>query len=528
MALNRTTGQVTAPTGPEGTSGAAQAVEASRSPADEESIGRNTAFALAIQVTTAAFTAALTIFLVRVLDPPTYGVFALALSVGSLLILPSDFGISQSAARFIAERRSRPADVQAVLATALRLKLVASGAFSAALFLSAAAIAAAYGEPALTWPLRGVALAVFGQSLMTLYHYSFIAVGRVSVGLRLVASKSVAEAGATVVLVLLGAGAVGAAGGRAVGFGFGAVFAVLLAARLFGGRSLSLRARGGIPARQIAGYAGALLIVDGAFAALSQVDVLLIGAILGTASVGLFEPIVRLVTFLHYPGLSVANGVAPRLARGEGRRPNVRAFEAGLRGLVILQAAVIAPVVVWADPVVALLLGPRYEESATVLRALAPFIFLSGIAPLVSVSVNYLGEARLRVPIALAALAVNIAIDLLLLRELGIVAGAIGTDVAYALYVPAHFVICKRMLGLNLRPLLLTLLRALLAAVAMGLVLTVIGTSSLSPLEWLVGGVSGLVAFACTLLLTREISFGEIREAKRFLAARLGRAPARG
>ena len=70
-----------------------------------DTITRNTAFALASQLATASFTALLTIVLVRVLGPEDYGVFALALSVASLVFLPADFGISQSTARFVAEHR---------------------------------------------------------------------------------------------------------------------------------------------------------------------------------------------------------------------------------------------------------------------------------------------------------------------------------------------------------------------------------------------------------------------------------------
>jgi heme-degrading monooxygenase HmoA len=72
-------------------------------------------------------------------------------------------------------------------------------------------------------------------------------------------------------------------------------------------------------------------------------------------------------------------------------------------------------------------LGPGYEESADVLRALTPYVFLAGLAPLVSLAVNFLGEARRRIPIALGAVAVNVAIDVTLIPRIGIVAGAIGT-----------------------------------------------------------------------------------------------------
>ena len=44
----------------------------------------------------------------------------------------------------------------------------------------------------------------------------------------------------------------------------------------------------------------------------------------------------------------------------------------------------------------------------------------------------------------------NLVFDLIFLSEWGIVAGAVGTDIAYTLYVGAHLWICKRLLGLEL------------------------------------------------------------------------------
>ena len=69
------------------------------------SVARNTVLALAVQLLTAAFTAALTLVLVRVLDSDGFGILALAVSIGSLLLIPIDFGISHAAARFVAEQR---------------------------------------------------------------------------------------------------------------------------------------------------------------------------------------------------------------------------------------------------------------------------------------------------------------------------------------------------------------------------------------------------------------------------------------
>ena len=114
--------------------------------AGTDSISRNTAFAFATQLTSAAFTAGVTLYLVRALGPSGYGVFALAVAIGAMLVLLADLGVTQSAERFIAERRSQPGAVAALLGDALRLKLIAAAVACGALFALAGPIADAYGE----------------------------------------------------------------------------------------------------------------------------------------------------------------------------------------------------------------------------------------------------------------------------------------------------------------------------------------------------------------------------------------------
>ena len=474
-------------------------------------------------MTTSAFTAALTLFLVRALGPDGYGVFALALAVGGLAFLPSDFGITGSAARFIAEHRGDRAGVARVTGTGLKLKIAASGAVSLLLFAAAGPIASAYDEGGLAWPIRGIALALFGQSVLQLVSYSFIAQGRAATNLPLFFSESAVETGASIGFVLLGAGATGAAFGRVVGYAFGAALGLALLVRLLGPSVLALRNFDRATARRIAGYAGALTIVDGAWALFTKIDSILIGAFLGTAAVGLFQAPMRFLTFLNYPGLAIAQGVGPRLARHGEERPNVDGFVAGIRLVLIFHAALLAPLVVWAGPIVELLLGRDYAESADVLRALAPYIYLAGLAPLVSVSVNYLGEARQRVPVAVGAVAVNVAIDVVLIPKIGIVAGAVGTDAGISLYVLGHLWIARRVVKLPVRPVLATALRSVTASAAMMAVLYSFGTSDLALGEWILGAVGGALAFAVVLVGTREVSLLELGTARGVLFREVAR-----
>ena len=476
----------------------------------EQTITRNTFAALAVQLTTAAFTAILTLYMVRALGPTGYGVFALAVGMGSLLLLPSDFGISPSTARFVADHRGDHAAIVALVNQACKLKFAVALVVCGGLFALAGPIAFAYDNPALVWPLRGVALALLGQNLMLLFNGTFVALRRVSVNLRVVFSEAAMETVASFGLIMLGGGAAGAAFGRAIGFLFGGLIAVVLAAHILGWPILRIRGQSSGQLRQLVTYASALLVVDGAFTLFKQVDVLLIGLFLGSTAVGLFEAPLRFLTFLHYPGNAVASGVAPRVVKSSAGAAETKTFSTTLRYLVIFQAALVPPVIVWAEPIVGLLLGPEYEESADVLRALGPYVFLQGIAPLVSLAVNYLGEARRRIPIAIVTVLLNLGIDVVLIPRVGIVGGAIGTDVAYALYVPAHLWICKRLLGLELRPVALAFVRSALAAGTMAAVLALFGTDSLSPLDWIGGLIAGPLAFGLVLVVTREISREEL------------------
>ena len=168
----------------------------------------------------------------------------------------------------------------------------------------------------------------------------------------------------------------------------------------------------------------------------------------------------------------------------------------------------VAPVIVWATPIVHLLFGHGYERSANVLRLLSVYIFLVGLGPLITTSVNYLGQASRRIWIVLAALAVNIVIDVVLVPVIGVTAGAIGTGVAYAILT------CRRISShlpastqpVPLRPLAHTLARSLFAAAAMGAVLLAIGTDRLTVLDyWFVD--SSAAASRSSLLWSSQARF---------------------
>jgi O-antigen/teichoic acid export membrane protein len=474
-------------------------------------ISRNATFAFAAQMSTAAFTAALTIFLTRELGPAGYGVFALALSFTGLLRRPAAGGTSQAAARFVAERLGNLAAVTGVLGMALRIRLLSAGAIAAALFALAGPIAELYDTPEMAWPLRAVSIAFIGQSLMNFWNNIFVASRRASSSFALISSEAAMEFTASVALVLLGGGVLGAAFGRAIGYLFGAALGVFLVARLLGRSPLRRTGRSPVTRREFVGYSGVMLIVTSATTAFAQLDVLVIGAFLTASAVGIYSAPLRLVGFLAYPGQALAQGVAPRLARHPDEAPAVRAAERALRYMVMFQAGLVAVLLVWAEPFVRLVLGTQFLESAEVLRALTPYVFLNGMSALLVSPLNYAGEGRRRIPVAVATLVVAIGIDVILIPEIGILGAAVGTDVAFALYIGGHLWLCHRVLGLPLGSLAATAIRALAAAAGLAGILIAVGTEQLSALQWLGGLAGGGAVFVAILVVTRAVSIDELR-----------------
>lgn len=504
------------------TDGSPHPTEVEQPTLSAHSVARNTVFALLVQLTTATFTAATSLYLIRSLGPAGFGVFALALGLGGISGLVARFGVPPSLARFLADNRHDTAACAALVRDALHVTLVTATLSAGVLFFTAGPIAAAYHQDNLVWPLRGMAISVIAETTLALYMSVFIALARITANLRIVFVESLVEASATIALVAGGAGATGAAFGRAIGYTVGAVLAAVLVLRLLWRISTEARSDRPRQTRQILRYAKPLFVLDTIYGLFSRVDVLLIGGLLTTASVGVFSAPKRLMPGIESISLAVANSVSPRQAPSEGGR-YVDHFTASLRWLTILYGVLIAPFVVWADPIVALLFGSKYHGSANVLRLLTPYIFLNGISPLVATTVNYLGLARRRIPIAAGALAVNIAVDVLLLRRIGVVAAAIGTSAAFFLYVPAHLLLCRRQLGFSITPLIRTVIRTLAAAGAMSAVLALVGSTNISLVSAILGLLGAIVAYVGALLFMREITRHELIRGYRTLQRRVRR-----
>jgi stage V sporulation protein B len=471
---------------------------------------RNTLLQLVTNIAGVVFTGALTLFLVRVLGASGYGHYALAVSIAGLLVLPAGLGLPMAIARFLADHIANLDQVRGILALGMRLQVPAALLATVGLFAAAGPVADAYGDPSLVWPVRWMALSVAGQVLFGFLSYAASALRQSGVGLRMALLESATETSASIALVLAGAGAAGATLGKAVGYAVATAAGLYLTVRVLGAAPWRAGARPQVGPREVLGYAGATFVVDLGVSVIAQVDILLIGALLTSAAVGSFGAVMKIMTVLGYLGTAVAGGVAPRLSFGAGP-PDARGLNQAIRYLLIAQGLVLAPIVVWAKPIVQLLLGPGYPDSAEIMQVLSVMAFVSAPAAVISVSVTYLGAARRRVGIVLLTLVLGLLCTYGLLRTVGLVGAAIADDIVATAYVLANLWICTQLVSVDVRMLGLTVFRTLIAALGMAVPMLVVGTDHLSPAQWFIGGAAAGAAYAASLLITRELSVAELR-----------------
>jgi O-antigen/teichoic acid export membrane protein len=436
---------------------------------------QNAGAALGLQIFSVFVTGVLTLALIRLLGPLDFGRYAITLAIGGIVLMPIDAGLTGSTGRYVAQETKRARMAQ-MLASGLVLKLVTGLIAAVALIVAAPFIARGYGDHRLVWPIRLLSGIVFGQSLLGFVIGSFSAVRIASRGLVVGALESIAEAAVALGLVLGGAGVVGALVGRAAAFIAAALFGLLLLDRRF-----RLRRRVSRPTRatirMVGSYGVTLAFVDAAWALFVQMDVLFIAAFLDSRHAGFFQAPVRVLSLVAYPALAVATAMGPRISIDSSETSLTR-FRTSLQLLLAFQILCAVIVLTAGASIVQLVAGANYSDAPLVTRALAPWVLLSGIAPVASKALDYMGAGRERLPFAVLAAAVNAVIDIALIPTIGIVGAAIGTDVGIAVFVGGTLLVCRRHVGYTFRHLFTDVRPFVVPAVVTGVGLTAVDIAS--------------------------------------------------
>jgi PST family polysaccharide transporter len=391
---------------------------------------RGGAARLGSQVASLALRTGALIVLARLLGPRDFGLVGMVTAFTGALTWFRDFGLSAAAVQ--------RTDITAAQHSTLFWINVLFGALLALVTLAAApAIAAFYHEPRLVW-----VAALLGTAFL------FNAVGIQHSALLQRQMRFTAVAVISVVSLMVST-AVGI-GGAALGYGYWALVASSVIAPLVASIGFWL-ATGWVPGipRRRAGigsmmHFGGTLTLNGIIAYIGfNADKVMIGRFLGVDAIGIYGRGFQLVTIptdnLNSAVGEVAFSALSRLQNDPARLRNY--FLKGFSFVLGLTLPITVACALFADDIVLVLLGPKWQASTEIVRLLAPTIAVTAVINPMGWLIYSLGLVRRSLKIALVFAPIMV-----LGCVLGLPYGAAGVAFAYSavmvLWVVPHVAWC--------------------------------------------------------------------------------------
>jgi O-antigen/teichoic acid export membrane protein len=474
---------------------------------DQDRDARHAARSGAVQVLTMlvqGLLAATQVVFARLYGKRIYGSYLSALAVLEVLSRGGAGGADKAMLRYVAAARaaSDTATVRSAVGTGLRLTLVVSGIFGAALVIAATAIARAVGEPGLAPALRVLApLPLFTGGLWVLIQATLAARStRANFWVRGLAEPSLLLI-AGLVAWTLGAGLSGLAAAHLVATGAALAIGMVVVARVLHPEETAHVLR----APTLPGFARFSLPIAASEmlnGIVQRADILILTSLKGVEAAALFgagELMTRAIANIRYAFDSIVAGVlSETLQLGEIERLKYN-LRLATRWVVSVAAPIGLTIVVLRKELLGLLFGSVYVPAATAVIALAASHFISAALGLTGWVLMVAGSSRLMLLNNLTAAVFNIPMSYLLIGRFGVAGAGVATLATTLLFqgmIVAEVAVLRRV-----HPLAVALLKPLgAAAVALAAELGV--RAALPPALWRLAAVmvSGALAYGAALI----------------------------
>jgi O-antigen/teichoic acid export membrane protein len=453
---------------------------------------------LATQVATLALRTGAIVVLARLLGPKDFGLVGMVTAFTGVLFWFRDFGLSAAAVQRV--------DITTEQHSTLFWINVLFGALLALVTAAAApAIAAFYDEPRLVW-----VTVVLGTGFL----FNAVGIQHSALLQRQMRFTTLAMIG----MVSLIAGTAVAIGGAAFGYGYWALVASSVITPLVASIGFWL-ATGWVPGapRRRTGirsmmHFGGTLTLNGIVAYIGlNADKVLIGRFLGVDALGIYGRGFALASMptdnFTSPVGEVAFSALSRLQNDPARLRTY--FLKGFSLVLGLTLPITIACALFADDIVLVLLGPRWQASTEIVRLLAPTIGVMAVITPVGWLISSLGLVRRSLNIALV-----FAPLMILGCALGLPYGAPGVAFAYSavmvLWMVPHVAWCVHGTAISFRDVFVTVMRPLASGLAAGpvgyAVRLLMGGEFLSPLPRLVleSGVVAVTFFAVLVFVAGQ------------------------
>jgi O-antigen/teichoic acid export membrane protein len=391
------------------------------------------------------------LLLARMLGLSGFGAYAYATTWASLLVVPAVLGLDLLLLREVAAKvtQARWDTLRGLLRFAYLAVAVASVGIAVVAGVLGSIVA---GDPAASLVFW---VAMAGVPLLALIRISQATMR----GLHRVVAGQIPELaikpGLDVVLIVAAFGVLG--GGFDAAWAVGALVAASLVALAVGlvqvRRSLPPEIDV-VPARSEArawiGSAGPLLLIGGIQIVNRQIDIILVGALIGLEAAGVYTIASRGAELISFVLFAVNANLAPRIAslHAAGAREELeRAVVSGARSATVFSVPLALGFVLFGGWFLSLF-GPGFSEGAVALAILAVARVVAAFLGSVSITLTMTGNERVTATGMGLAAVVNVALNLALIPLWGLAGAAVASSAGLVLWNVILAAMVQRRLGI--------------------------------------------------------------------------------
>ena len=397
--------------------------------------------------------ALLGIVLARILQPDSYGILFLSLSILGTLNLFSKLGISKSGARYISDfRETDRSQIPGIIVTSFIYIIASSFIISVCVLLTRQVLTDALGEPAL-FPFLTIGVFYIIFTTCTTF------VRRILQGLEDIepaASVQAIEGGGRLVFavgfVLLGFGAIGALGGYIISSLIASVIGCYYIYTVHVRTDMGFTQPSNSLRKKIAKYSVPLAATRSADVLDKRVDTILVGFFLTPTAVSFYTIGKQVAEFLQSAASALGFTVTPTYSslqtKGETEKA-ANVLEESITYILLLYLPAAAGLILVAEPMVRIVFGSEYTGAAPVVQLLALYAVLHSVASLVTNGLDYLGRARERAIIKIGTSVLNVILNIILIPIIGVVGAAAATVITYSIYTFTNIYVLHLEFDLN-------------------------------------------------------------------------------
>lgn len=402
--------------------------------ATASSLARSTITVLVAWVVGAISAAALAVVIAAKLGAETSGLYYVAFSVASIAAIIGKLGLDTPMMRFIAvaASESEGGSMAGAYRQGVSLALATSGFLALVVALGAPVLAESiFDKPEAVDVLRVAALWIPIKALMVVHAQSLRAIEKpVEAAMLEVAAPPLAAA--ILIWFLFSSNEVAAMWAVVISWSvfllglmitwFNAARPVL---RFWGAFDFSLLVRTSLP----------LLVVSSMGLVIQWSDVVILGVLRPAADVGVYAPMLRLIAVVTLVRIAVNSVISPRFAvlHQAGDRPGLERAARAAAFISLVGAVPVFILIQAGAPAIQSVLGDDFAGATAVIRILAIGALVDASVGSVGMLLTMTGHQRYQQRTMLAAAALNIGLNLLLIPRFGINGAAAATAASVSL-----------------------------------------------------------------------------------------------